>query len=200
MSWPREGGWLARWGLPPEEIEGRSRDRAQALAARRWDGLQRDLAAAVLYASGDASLVDSISLLGEPPAQPTRVLVDVSMVRSGLRAGLDCLVAVEATGADALARRSSSTRSAAGLALLWEVQGQGGLVAIGNSPTALLACLDLAAAGPPSFVIATCPGFTLAEQAKRALVESGLPHLAVLGTRGGSPLAAAAINALWGRG
>ena len=53
-------------------------------------------------------------------------------------------------------------------------------------------------AARPALVIATPPGFIGAEEAKEALIANdlGLPYLALRGRRGGSALAAAALNAL----
>ncbi len=187
---------MARLGSEPDVIEARSRAIARELAAARWTGIEAELAAAVVYASGDPALLESISIRGPVQIRPERVLADVGMVRAGLRGTFAGAVAAEAAGAEELAHRSGTTRSAAGVSLLWEEFGRDRLVLVGNAPTALLAALDLASTSPPAFVIATCPGFTLAEVAKAALVESGLPHLAVLGTRGGSGLAAAAANVL----
>jgi len=84
-------------------------------------------------------------------------------------------------------------------AVLSQGEGFGGSVfACGNSPTALLALLDLLDAGspPPALVVATCPGFVAAEEAKEELLRRDVPSIAVRGTRGGSPLAAACLNAL----
>jgi precorrin isomerase len=47
-------------------------------------------------------------------------------------------------------------------------------------------------------VIATCPGFSIAAEAKEELFSSGLPYVVTAGTRGGSGLAAAAVNFLLG--
>jgi precorrin-8X/cobalt-precorrin-8 methylmutase len=196
MTWPVPRGWLERLGSRPAAIEDRSRGIARDLAAGRWRGIEAELAAAVVYAGGDPGLLESISISGRVPSRPPRVLADVGMVGAGLRGAFDGAVAVEAPGAAGLALRTGTTRSAAGMRLRWDEFARDGLVVVGNAPTALLAALDLASAAPPAFVIATCPGFTLAEAAKSALVESGLPHLAVLGTRGGSGLAVAAANVL----
>lgn len=196
MTWPLPGGWLERLGSGPATIEARSRGIARELAARRWRGIEAELAAAIVYAGGDGSLLESISIGAGVPGPPARVLADVGMVWAGLRGVEAGAVAAEAPGAAELAQQTGTTRSAAGMRLLWDGFGRDGLVVVGNAPTALLAALDLASEAPPAFVIATCPGFTLAEAAKDALVESGLPHLAVLGTRGGSGLAAAAANVL----
>ena len=79
----------------------------------------------------------------------------------------------------------------------------GSVVAIGNAPTALFALLDLLAEGvePPALVIGTPVGFVGAAESKQELMEFGsldLPYVAVEGTRGGSAIAVAAVNALLG--
>lgn len=198
MTWPVPGGWLDRLGAPPEAIEERSRGLALDAVAGRWSGRAAELAAAVVYAAGDPDLASGLSIrLGSVPT-PRAVLADIGMVAAGLRSSLAVGVATRAEGAHELAAAGRTTRAAAGTALLWEEFGRDGLVVVGNAPTALLAVLDLAATARPAFVVATCPGFTLAEAAKAALAASGLPHLAVLGTRGGSGVAAAAANTVLG--
>ena len=76
----------------------------------------------------------------------------------------------------------------------------GAVVAIGNAPTALFRLLELLAeqAARPALVIATPPGFIGAKESKEALIANafGVPYLALCGRRGGSALAAAAVNAL----
>jgi len=86
------------------------------------------------------------------------------------------------------------------------------VVAVGNAPTALfrlleiLAAASLAAASPPgsspprpAAVIGVPVGFVGAAESKAALAASPVPHLVVLGRRGGSAMASAAVNALAGR-
>lgn len=204
-AWPLPGGALERLGRTPDQIEAHSRAAARAVVGDRWDGDTADLVASLVYAAGDPGLMIWVRLGGDPVARARRaltrgagILVDVSMVSAGIRLppGRRMAVAVRAPGAKELAQRSGTTRAAAGIKRCWEV-GNGGVVAIGNAPTALLAALDLAAtAGPPACVIATCPGFHIAAEAKVALVDSGLPHVVVTGSRGGSGLAAAAVNFL----
>jgi precorrin-8X/cobalt-precorrin-8 methylmutase len=203
--WPVPGGFLERLGRSPEAIEDRSRGLARALAGGRWQGAEAELAAALVYAAGDPSLLDLIRLAGDPVGRARRalargapLLVDVRMVAAGIRrdAGRRLGVAVAAPGAGALARRCRTTRAAAGMRLRWDDFGAGGVVAIGSAPTALLALLDLAVVRPPACVVATCPGLQLAAEAKAALAASGLSHLVVSGSRGGSGLAAAAVNVL----
>ncbi len=204
--WPFPGGLLERLGQPPDQIEARSRAAARAVVGDRWQGDETELVASMVYAAGDPELVAHVRLGRDPVgharqarARGAGILVDVTMVSTGIRlpGGCRMAVAVRAPGAEELARRSGTTRAAAGIKRWWDEFGKGGVVAIGNAPTALLATLDLAAAsGRPACVIATCPGFHVAAEAKAALVESGLPYAAVSGSRGGSGLAAAAVNFL----
>jgi precorrin-8X/cobalt-precorrin-8 methylmutase len=133
------------------------------------------------------------------------VIVDVSMVAAGLRSTMlqrlgcqVCVAVTEPNVADA-ARAAGITRSAMGIRLLKD-RLAGSLVAIGNAPTALLELLDLIDAGcaAPAAVIGMPVGLVAAAESKAELVDSGrtTPYATVLGTRGGSPLAAAAVNAL----
>jgi precorrin isomerase len=72
------------------------------------------------------------------------------------------------------------------------------VLAIGNAPTALLAVLDALADGapPPAALIATPCGLVAAEEAKELLLHTHpVPAITVRGTRGGSAVAAAAVNA-----
>lgn len=204
--WPVPGGLLDRLGRPPHEIERRSRQVARALVGDRWQGDEADLAASLLYASGDPDLGSDLRFGLDPVGCARRafeagaaLLVDVTMTGAGIRlpAGRRMAVAIRLPGAEEMARRSGVTRAAAGIKKGWDDFGAGGVVAIGNAPTALLAVLDLAQqCSPPACVIATCPGFSIAADAKEALASSGLPYVAVAGTRGGSGLAAAAVNFL----
>lgn len=200
------GGFLDRLGLGPEEVEARSRRRASELIGDRWSGAEAALAASVVYAAGDPTLVADVHLTGSPVlraraalAAGRGLLVDVAMVAAGLRLRPDVKLGISTRvpGTEAIARRCGTTRAAAGIKEGWDEYGAGGVVAIGNAPTALLAVLDLAQhCAPPACVIATCPGLHVAAEAKRALQETTLPHVVVDGTRGGSGLAVAAVNFL----
>jgi precorrin-8X/cobalt-precorrin-8 methylmutase len=74
----------------------------------------------------------------------------------------------------------------------------GGIVAIGNAPTALLRLLELLAAGalPPALVVGVPVGFVNAAESKEALAQQNCPFITALGPKGGSGVAAAIINAL----
>lgn len=92
-----------------------------------------------------------------------------------------------------------NTRSAAAMEL-WLPRLEGAVVAVGNAPTSLFRLLELIEAGAPrpAAVIGVPVGFIGAAESKEALAAhpSGLEHLVVRGRRGGSAMAAAAINAI----
>ncbi len=131
------------------------------------------------------------------------VLCDAKMVangvtRSRLPAGNEVVCTLDAPEVPALAQRMGNTRSAAALEL-WGGRMAGALVAIGNAPTALFHLLELLDAGatPPAAIIGVPVGFVGAAESKAALEAYGLvPYLVVCGRRGGSAMAAAAVNAL----
>ena len=98
----------------------------------------------------------------------------------------------------ALAAEWSTTRSAAAVSL-WGDRLEGAVVAIGNAPTALFHLLELVAAGGPrpAAVVGVPVGFIGAAESKEALASFGtIPYLVVHGRRGGSAMAASALNAL----
>jgi precorrin-8X/cobalt-precorrin-8 methylmutase len=82
---------------------------------------------------------------------------------------------------------------------LWGERLAGAVVAIGNAPTALFRLLEMIDAGAPrpAAVIGLPVGFVGAAESKQALAARGdLPFLIVRGRKGGSAMAAAAVNAL----
>jgi precorrin isomerase len=98
-----------------------------------------------------------------------------------------------------LARRLETTRSAAAVEL-WRPRLAGAVVAFGNAPTALFHLLETIADGAPrpALVLSFPVGFVGAAEAKAALAEfgDGLEFITLRGRRGGSALAAAAVNAV----
>jgi precorrin-8X/cobalt-precorrin-8 methylmutase len=132
------------------------------------------------------------------------VLTDCRMVADGvtparLPAGNDVICTLDDPEVPALARSLGTTRSAAALEL-WHDDLSGAVVAIGNAPTALYRLLELLAEGAPrpAAILAFPVGFVGAAESKKALIEADLtvPYLTLRGRRGGSALAAAAVNAL----
>lgn len=165
------------------------------------------VAVRLIHASGMTDLV--ADLAASPGAveagraalgRGAAVLVDAAAVAAGI-AALPARNPVICTLDDgrvpALARDTGTTRSAAAVEL-WGDRLAGAVVAIGVAPTALFRLLELVAAGapPPALIIGMPVGFVGAAESKEALIASGLPHIVVRGRRGGSAMAAAAVNAL----
>jgi precorrin-8X/cobalt-precorrin-8 methylmutase len=157
-----------------------------------------DLVADVQASPGFARAGEAALRAGAP------ILCDTNMVASGVtRSRLPAANDVVCTLTDArvapLAAELGTTRSAAAIEL-WRERLEGSLVVIGNAPTALFHLLDLVAAGGPrpAAVIGIPVGFIGAAESKVALAQQslGLDYLVVHGRRGGSAIAAAAVNAL----
>jgi len=134
------------------------------------------------------------------------VLVDAQMVAHGiirarLPAGNTVTCLLDDPAVLALSRRRKTTRSAAALEL-WGPLLDGAIVAIGNAPTALFRLLELIEEGAPhpALVLGFPVGFVGAAESKAALAANRLciPYILLAGRRGGSALAAAAVNALAG--
>jgi precorrin-8X/cobalt-precorrin-8 methylmutase len=130
------------------------------------------------------------------------ILVDATMVKVGIRSGaranpILCTLDEHASAARAAAQ--ATTRSAAAVDG-WRDRLEGAVVAIGNAPTALFRLLELLAEGAPrpALVLGFPVGFVGAAEAKDALIayRPQVPHMALRGRRGGSAMAAAALNAL----
>ena len=128
-------------------------------------------------------------------------MVAEGITRARLPAANPVLCTLAAPGIAERAARLGTTRSAAALDL-WGAALAGALVVIGNAPTALFRLLELLAAGGPrpAAVIGMPVGFVGAAESKAALRDDGgVPFLVLPGRRGGSAMAAAAVNALAGR-
>jgi precorrin-8X/cobalt-precorrin-8 methylmutase len=132
------------------------------------------------------------------------VLCDSSMVAAGITAArLPAANQVVSLVADphaaALAARAHTTRSAAAVEL-WAERLAGAVVAIGNAPTALFRLLELVDDGavPPAAVLGGPVGFVGSAQSKQELIDRprGMSYLVIRGRRGGSAMAAAAVNAI----
>ncbi|MEV8005328.1 precorrin-8X methylmutase [Streptomyces parvus] len=132
------------------------------------------------------------------------ILCDVAMVASGvtrkrLPADNDVVCTLSDPSVPELAAQMGTTRSAAALEL-WRDRMEGAVVAVGNAPTALFRLLEMIEEGAPrpAAVIGVPVGFVGAMESKEALAEhpSGLEHLIIRGRRGGSAIAAAALNAI----
>ena len=113
----------------------------------------------------------------------------------------DCEVActLNRDSVPGLAKAHGTTRSAAAVSL-WSERLDGAIVVIGNAPTALFALLELIDAGAPkpSAILGFPVGFVGAAESKQELADNprGIPFITLLGRRGGSAMAGAALNAI----
>jgi precorrin-8X/cobalt-precorrin-8 methylmutase len=94
-----------------------------------------------------------------------------------------------------LAAREGITRTAAAMRLAAAETAAGAVWVVGNAPTALFELLDRPPRDP-ALIVGLPVGFVGAAEAKAALAASGLPYVANRGEKGGSAVAAAAVNAL----
>ncbi len=162
--------------------------------------LSRAVVERVVHASADLDYASDLVLDEEALVRGQQALhggapivSDVAMVAAGVtRREVRSFVCEART--IRLASESGGTRSAAAVKVAREEVGAGAIWVVGCAPTALVALLEIDAA--PAFVIGMPVGFVGAVEAKAALRASGLPALSNLGRKGGSAVAAAALNAL----
>ena len=129
----------------------------------------------------------------------TPIITDVGMVKQGIAGmvtktfGNPLIAAVE----QAPAALPGKTRTETGLMQCF-TQYPNAIYVIGNAPTALLALCTQLQTSPiqPALVIGVPVGFISVIESKNALAKTSVPQIRVEGRKGGSPVAAAIINAL----
>lgn len=201
-----------RYALPPDQIEALSLKRvaAQIGPTDHWTAGERAVGLRMVYAAGDAALAPLICFHPRAVSDGTlalsrgaSIIVDVRMVEVALdharaRAlGCDIVCRIDDPGVAIDAKRMGLPRSVLAMRTL-APRLAGAIVVIGNAPTALLSLLDLVDQGAarPVLVVGVPVGFVAATEAKAELAKRAVPFITVEGTRGGSALAAAAVNAL----
>lgn len=179
---------------------------------------QHGVAVRIVHASGDTSVLpdlaahpDAVGAARRALAAGAHVLTDSNMLASGitrrrLPADNPVVCTLREPGVADLALDFSTTRAAAAVSL-WGERLEGAVVAVGNAPTALFHLLELLADGAPrpAAIIGMPVGFIGSAESKVALAEHYLPGatggeqvpwMVVHGRRGGSAMAAAAVNAI----
>ncbi|HZT51773.1 MAG TPA: precorrin-8X methylmutase [Stellaceae bacterium] len=175
----------------------------------------RAIAVRIAHAAGDVSVIADLAASPGAPAAGRAalaagvpVLADAAMVAAGINlARLPRGNRVVATIGDArvplLAERLGTTRAAAAVEL-WRPLLAGAVVAIGHAPTALFRLLETVGEGAPApaLILGFPVGFVGAAEAKAALAANpfGVRFITLHGRRGGSAMAAAALNALASEG
>jgi precorrin-8X/cobalt-precorrin-8 methylmutase len=180
----------------------------------RFDHLPADaerVAVRMVHGTGQTDLTDDLVIhphlvraAREALEAGAPIITDAHMVASGVtRARLprdnEVLCALHDRRTPDLAMLMGTTRSAAALSLLSD-RLEGAVVAIGNAPTALFHLLEMLLDGAPrpAAIVGVPVGFIGAAESKQALeeVDLDIPYLTVRGRRGGSAMAASALNAL----
>jgi precorrin-8X/cobalt-precorrin-8 methylmutase len=185
----------------PIEVES-YRILAERIDLSGWPDGQREVVARMIHATADLGFATSVRV---GPEAVTRtidalrrdapVIVDAAMVAAGApRVPTTCFLA------DVPDAPLGSTRSAAAIALAAHRHPEGAVWVIGNAPTALAELLAIHDRGgvEPAAVIGLPVGLVGAAEAKAALWAGPLAARAItnVGERGGSAVAAAALNAL----
>lgn len=131
------------------------------------------------------------------------IVTDTNMVRVGIRqrdlepfgGSVRCYI-TDPRVAETAAREGITRAKAAVDVAAPEMDG--GIVAVGNAPTALLRLIERMQAGTvqPALVVGLPVGFVNAAESKALLLKQSVPYITNVGRKGGSNVAAAAINAL----
>jgi precorrin-8X/cobalt-precorrin-8 methylmutase len=198
----------------PDEIYRRSF--AAIRAEARLDVLPADvapLALRMIHACGMTDIVDDLQYspgagaIGRAAiAARATIFCDSQMVASGIQVSRladpsRVICALDAPATRRIAAAERTTRSAAAVRL-WRDDLAGSVVAIGNAPTALFRLLEELDAGAPkpALILGFPVGFVGAAEAKAELAANprDCAFVTLRGRRGGSALAAAAVNALIG--
>jgi len=171
---------------------------------------ERQVIKRVVHATGDTSYADLVRI--HPGAVAAglaairagcTVVTDVNMVKAGInRRRLEALgVKVNCYISDLRvaeeARQEGLTRAAVAMRRA-AAELEGGIAVIGNAPTALVALCDLIKQEKvtPALVVGVPVGFVGARESKELLMSTPVPYITVPGTKGGSTIAVAVMNAL----
>ena len=196
----------------PMEIENKSMEIiAPYLKGLYLDEAETRVYSRIIHAAGDVDYAPLIHIHPKAIAAAQKALqagcniyTDVEMVRTGINkrklaqfgGEVHCLIADPEVAA--LAKAKGITRSMAAMRTFGHAL-DGAVVAIGNAPTALYEVLRLAAEEDirPAAIIGIPVGFVGAADSKRQLAANrDIPYITVEGNKGGSPIAAAAVNAI----
>ncbi len=178
---------------------------AHGFSPRQWAVVRR-----MIHTSADFEYLDTVRFhpraieAGIRAIQAGKTVVtDTEMARAGIRKaeinrfGGEVLCLMGDAKVAEMAAKTETTRARAAVDAALE-RMKDGMYVVGNAPTALLRLLELMDAGAarPALVIGLPVGFVNAAESKAQLIQSDVPHIANLGRKGGSNLAASAVNAL----
>ena len=158
-----------------------------------------DIAQDIVYTINAASAGKAALIQGSPVLCDSRMVCE-GVIRAKLPAENEVLCWNNCPESADLAKKLGTTRSAAAVDL-WRPKLAGAVVAVGNAPTALFRLLEVLEEGvdPPAVIFGLPVGFVGAAESKELLVKQckeSVQFLTLNGRRGGSAIAAAAVNAL----
>jgi len=194
------------------EIEDRSMEIiAPHLAGLALNDDERKIYSRIIHASGDVNYApiirihpEAIAATKEAIKRGANIFTDVEMVRRGInirtftKFGGEIFCKVSDVDVREFAKREGITRSMAAIRLFGK-RLNGEIIAIGNAPTALFEVLRLVREENirPAVIIGVPVGFVGAAEAKAELAaQNEIPFITVMGSKGGSSIAVAAVNAI----
>ncbi|AEA34560.1 precorrin-8X methylmutase [Hippea maritima] len=177
-----------------------------------FDEKQRVIVKRIIHASGDFEFAQLIKFSEDAVERGIvalkncySVVCDVNMVKAGITEAFASRIGVKLhcfiNDDDVVRRSKTENKTRAECSILKANEMFEKIIfVIGNSPTALLEVLRLNDTGrlKPSFVLGFPVGFVDAESSKKLLMQSDLPYITNIGTKGGSPIAASAFRAIAG--
>jgi len=197
--------------VPPTEIEAESfKIIEQELGPHNFDEQTLPIVKRVIHATGDFSFAENIRFSPQAVARGIAaiqggktVLTDVTMVAAGIskpmlaKWGGEVICGVADPRVAEIAKTETKTRSEVAIEHL--LTEEVGIIAVGNAPTALVHAIRKAKELPVErrpLIVGAPVGFVNAAESKDLLVEQYDCYIACLGRKGGSPVAAAIVNAL----
>ena len=196
----------------PVAIEERSMEIiAPHLAGLNLGDDEKKIYSRIIHASGDVEYApiikihpQAVSAAKNALLRGANIFTDVEMVRRGIsirtftKFGGEIFCKVSDVDVREFAKREGITRSMAAMRIFGK-RLDGEIVAVGNAPTALFEVLRLAREENihPAVIIGVPVGFVGAAESKAQLAaQSEIPYITVEGTKGGSSIAVAAVNAI----
>ena len=196
----------------PEQIATESFEHIETLlGAAHYNSAERAVIKRVIHTTADPELGKLLEFHPEATTAGiaalhagVRIITDVRMVQAGIgrkadRFGCTVECLIDDPGVSAEAEATGRTRAITAIRHCCAGM-EGGIVVVGNAPTALFELCAMIEEGVcrPALIIGTPVGFVGAAESKQLVSQSGIPYIRTIGPRGGSPVAAAILNALAG--
>ena len=181
----------------------------QAMVGMNFEENERAVVKRMIHTTGDFDYQRIVVFKNDPVntglkllTQGCRIFTDTRMAWSGInkkalnKSGSELKCYIDDERVKELAQKKGTTRSYAAVDIA--SQDQVDIYVIGNAPTALFRIGELIKQGrvSPSLIIGVPVGFVGAAESKESIRELDVPSITTVGTKGGSNVAAAVVNAL----